>query len=151
MQFALSITIKRPRQQVLDLFDDHDRVKEWQPNLVSRTLISGQLGQVGCKTQMVFNTFGQRIEMTETVITRDLPDEFKAEYASNGVLNTARNIFIADTPDTCRWISENTFTFSGLRGIALKRVPESLYKGQTRTLMINFKRFAEREPQNSTK
>ncbi len=143
MKFALAITINLPRERVLEIFDDHDNVTKWQPNLVSRELLEGKLGYPGCRTRMVFNTLGQRIEMLETVISRDLPDEFRAEYSSNGVLNTARNIFIAQTPETTRWISENVFTFSGLKGVALKRVPEALYKSQTRSVMMEFKRYAE--------
>ena len=85
---------------------------------------------------------GRKIEMEETIITRNLPDEFSATYDTSGVHNIVVNKFYEDGSDKTRWVMENEFQFGGFMKLIGMLMPGSFRK-QTLDDMNRFKAFAE--------
>lgn len=141
MKYRTEITINLPRQQVTELFDDPDNLTQWQPTLVSFDHLTGEAGQPGAKSRLVYDQNGRTLEMVETITTRDLPDEFAGVYEAPGVKNRIVNTFVEENGKT-RWIAENTFEFSGFMRI-MAFFMRGAFPRQTREFMENFKRFAE--------
>ena len=142
MRYQLEIIIDLPRARVIELFDSFENLKEWQEGLISHEHFSGAPGQPGAKTKLLYHMGRRRVEMIETIITRDLPDEFSGAYDAKGVHNIVRNHF-HDQGDTTRWVLDSDFRFHGLMRLMSLFMPSRVFKNQTTKTMQAFKRYAE--------
>ena len=85
MKYTTEITINLPRTRVIELFDSTENMYKWQEGLKSFEHLSGEPGQEGAKSSMVYEARKGELPMTETIISRNLPDEFHALYEAKGV------------------------------------------------------------------
>lgn len=142
MQYTSEVIIDRPRQKVIELFDNPDTLHEWMPGLQEFEHVSGEPGQTGARSRLVFDRDGRTIEMVETIVTRDLPDTFVTTYETNGVWNRVANHFHEPQPGQTRWVAEHEFKFSGFM-----RVIGFIFRGsfpkQSQQDMERFKAYAE--------
>jgi hypothetical protein len=142
MNYTVEIDIDLPRDRVIELFDDPENLPRWQRGLVSFEHQSGEPGQPGATSRIVFQMGSRQLEMIETVTLRNLPEEFAGTYEAPGVHNIISNRFVELAPDRTRWISENEFRFSGfmkVMGVAMK----GTFPKQSLKYMQDFKAFAE--------
>ena len=63
----------------------------WINGLESFEHVSGEPGQPGAVSKLVFVNGRHQIELIETITERNLPDEFNGRYAWKGGQNTLRN------------------------------------------------------------
>jgi len=141
MKYTTEVTINLPRQRMIELFDDPANLSKWQPGLKSFEPISGQPGQPGAKSRLVYDMEGRIVEMIETVTVRALPDEFSGTYEAAGVWNGMVNHFYEDGNQT-RWVAEVDFRFSGFMAL-MSLFMGGTFRKQTRETMEHFKTFAE--------
>jgi hypothetical protein len=73
MKYSLSIQIDLPREKVVELFDNPENLKLWQPGFISAEHISGEKGHPGSKTRLNYKMGRREIEMIETITSRNLP------------------------------------------------------------------------------
>lgn len=99
-------------------------------------------GQKGAKSVLLYKMGNREVEMTETIINRNLPEEFEATYDAKGVSNVSKNKFIAFSDTTTKWINENEFRFTGIMSV-LSLFMQSAFKKQSMQFLENFKKFAE--------
>lgn len=85
---------------------------------------------------------GRKVEMIETIVSRNLPDIFTGTYDADGVHNIIENHFYVDGPTSTRWVMDTEFQFSGFMRIASKFMG-GLFRKQSMEFMNNFKEFAE--------
>lgn len=142
MKYTCELTINAPRERVIELFDNPDNLKKWQPDLVSFKHISGTPGQPGAKSELVYNMNGRKCEMVETVTERALPDRFCGTYDAKGCHNIIENRF-EDVGDQTRWTMVSDFRFSGMMRI-LGLLMRGSFPKYSRKMMNNFKAFVER-------
>jgi hypothetical protein len=142
MKYTCELNINIPRKKVIELFDNPDNLKKWQPELVSFEHMSGEPGQVGAKSKLRYKMGKREVDMIETITVRNLPDEFSGSYEAKGVFNTFINKFEAIDENTTRWWTESDFQFSGFMSIMSIFMGGAMRK-QTETMMNNFKQFAE--------
>ncbi len=142
MEYANEIIIDLPRDRVLELFDSTENLYKWQDGLQSFEHISGEPGQVGAKSKMLYDMDGRQVEMIETITSRNLPDEFSSTYEAKGVYNAVENLFYEEGPDKTRWVANHEFRFSGVMKIMAVAMRGSFPK-QTQKTMEAFKAFAE--------
>ncbi len=145
MKYTSRIVINRPRQRVVELFDDPENLPKWMAGLRSFEHISGEPGQPGAKSRLVFDQGDGSLEMIETVTRRDLPDEFAGTFETDGVCNSIVNRFVEDGPQSTRWISENEFRFEGFMRFAAFFM-QPLFWYQSKKFMRAFKQFVESSP-----
>jgi len=148
MKFTTEITVNVPRTRFIDLFDNPDNLKHWQPGLISFEPLSGTPGQPGAKSRLLYKMGSRDVEVIETITVRNLPDEFSATYGAKGVLSIHKNYFSAPTPKTTRWLAENDFQMSGFMKLMAWFMPGALKK-ETRKFMDLFKAFAENSGPNA--
>jgi len=141
MKYTIETTIDLPLDTVIALFDNQENMKHWQPELQSFEHLSGDPGQVGAKSRLLYKMGKREVEMIETITVRNLPDEFSGTYEANGVLNIQKNIFKEENGKT-HWISECEFRMSGFMKIMGWFMPGA-FKKQSRKYMDQFKAFAE--------
>ena len=144
MKYTTEIEINLPRERVIELFDNPDNLSKWQHELRSFEHLSGEPGQPGAKSKLIYKMGKREVEMIETVTKRELPDHFDGTYEANGVYNMQKNRFIDTGKGTTLWISESEFRFSGFMKV-MAFFMKGAFKKQTQKFMQQFKEFAESE------
>lgn len=142
MKYKVEIDIDLPRAKVIELFDSTENLYKWQEGLQSFDHVSGEPGQAGAKSRMVFKMGKREMEMFETITTRNLPDEFNGVYDAKGVHNVVMNRFVEVSPEKTRWESENEFQFSGFMKV-IGFLMKGAFPKQSMKYLTHFKDFAE--------
>jgi len=143
VDYTQHIDLDLPRDRVVALFDDPDNLPKWQRGLQSFEHLSGEPGQPGAKSRLVFQMGRRRVEMVETITRRDLPEAFDGTYDAKGVHNIVENEFTELGPDRTRWTSHNVFEMRGPMKLVGLLFGGSFRK-QSMKYMEDFKAFAER-------
>ena len=143
MKYRDELTLERPRDEVIALFDDTDNLFKWQEGLQAFEHVEGEPGHPGAVSHLKYQMGKRQIEMVETIIARDLPDQFIGTYEADGVYNEVANHFVAVSDTQTLWRCESTFQFSGFGMKLMALLMPFLFKSQTRKFMLNFKKFAE--------
>ena len=146
MKYTTEVTINLPRARVIELFDSTENMYKWQEGLKSFEHLSGEPGQVGAKSSMVYEARKGELPMTETIISRNFPDEFHALYEAKGVYNEMYNYFTEEEAGKTIWRTESVFRFRGLMAL-MAPFMKSAFTGNTLLNMAHFKSFAENEKQ----
>lgn len=141
MKYTIEVDINQPIDKVVSLFNDADNLKKWMDGLESYEHLSGTPGKEGAQARMVFQMGQRRIEMTETVLKNNLPEEYSGSYETKGVYNLQHNHFQPLVDNKTKYIAENEFKFSGW--MKLMGFASGPFKKQTLKYMNAFKEFAE--------
>ncbi|MGI9519635.1 MAG: SRPBCC family protein [Pirellulaceae bacterium] len=141
--YTIDVEINLPRDRVIELFDNPDNLFKWQTGLQSFEHLSGEPGQPGATSKLVYLNGKHRIELIETVTHRNLPDEFNGTYAWGGGKNTLVNRFIELGPDKTKWESTCEYEFSSLMLKLMGILFPGKFREQNLMFMRNFKAFAE--------
>lgn len=141
MTYTTEVIIDLPRLKVIELFDNTDNLHKWQLGLKSFEPISGEPGQEGALSKMVYEARKGDLEMTETITRRNFPDEFHCTYKARGVYNEMYNYFEVDGDKTL-WRTVNVFKFNGLMAF-MAPFMKSAFINNTLLNMERFKTFAE--------
>ena len=141
--YTVEIEINLPRDRVIELFDNPDNLFKWQTGLQSFEHLSGEPGQPGARSRLVYQNGKHRIELIETVTERNLPDAFSGTYEWNGGKNTLRNRFIALGPNRTRWESTCEYQFSSFMLKMMGFFTPGMFRKQNLKFLHNFKAFCE--------
>ncbi len=143
MKYTTEITIDLPRDRMIEIFDNPDNMQKWMEGLQEWENISGEPGTPGAQMRMKFLQGKREIDMVETIVARNMPDEFRVIYEAQGVKNWANNYFTVQGPNKTRWKAEHEFKFGGFMRLMSFFMPTSMFKKQTLKNMNDFKAFAE--------
>ena len=145
MKYTVSIEIALPRDEVIKKLDNQDHMKHWMRGLLDAELLSGEAGTEGARTNMRFKMGKREMEMVETIIKRNFPEEFHATYDTKGVHNIQRNYFIENDEKTkTTWKSDCEFQFASLGMKAMAFLMPGAFKKQSMKYAQDFKNFAEK-------
>ena len=144
MKYSNEVIINLPVQKVIELFDNPANLPKWQKGFISFEPISGTPGQPGAKSKLKYKMGKREIEMTETIIKRNLPAEFHGTYEAKGVYNRQKNFFTSVSENRTKWVSESEFKFSGMMRWMGWLMP-GLFKKQSQKYLDDFKEFSEKE------
>jgi len=114
MKLKFDITITANRANVWAAFDNQDNLTRWQPTLKSFTHVSGERGQPGAVSKLVYDRNGREIAMTETITERRAPDFLAGVYESDLGTVLIVNHFSAIDDNSTRWESWSNFRFRGV-------------------------------------
>lgn len=142
MKYSLTITIDKPVDQVIALFDNADTMKKWMEGLESFEPISGTPGEVGAKSLLKFKMGKREIEMVETITAKNLPEEFTGTYEAKGVFNIVKNSFEPLPGNKTKYSTEQEFQFKGFMKLMGLLMPGA-FKKQSMKYLQDFKAFAE--------
>lgn len=104
MEFSHEVVINKDREEVWKIFDNPDNLKKWQPTLKSFEPQSGQPGQVGATSKLIYEENGREIVLTETIKSRDYPQEFSGSYSSSHATNNLTNKFLTLDDGAMKWV-----------------------------------------------
>lgn len=142
MTYTSAVSIRLPRNRVVELFDSQENFWKWQQGLISFDHIEGTPGEPGAVSRLVYDMNGRTVEMTEKIVSKNLPDEFSFTYESKGVWNRCVNRFVVISPEETRWDMESEFRCSGFMKLMTLLAP-GMFRKQTLADMNRFKAFAE--------
>lgn len=146
MRYTLKREIDVPRDKVVEYFDNPDNLAKWQPSLVSMEHMSGEVGTPGAKTMLKYKMGKRNVEMIETIVRRDLPDEFTGTYEAKGVWNELINHFYEiDDGKRTLWEFETEFRCTKVVLKVMAFLRPSIFKDASAKNMQDFKDFAEAE------
>ncbi len=142
MKYTTEILIHLPRQTVVELFIQSDKLSEWQPGLKSFTHLEGTPGEEGARAELVYEGRKGDLVMTETIIKKQLPEQLHMIYRSRGVYNEVNNRFTEEEPGRTLWRIENMFRFRGIMRLLAPLMKQAFIQN-TMLTMDRFKIFAE--------
>lgn len=143
MKYTTEVRIRLPRSKVIALFDSTEHIHKWQPGLKSMEHVSGQPGQKGARSRMIYEGRKGDLEMTETITKRNFPGEFFTTYEAKGVYNEMCNYFVEEEANLTLWRTESLFKFRGLMAL-MAPFMKSAFTSNTLLSMERFRDFAER-------
>ena len=146
MKFTCSVTINKPRQQVVDLWQDPENLKHWQDGFVDFKHLEGDPGHIGAVSRMRYKIRNRDLELIETIQHIDLPNEMTAMYESKPMNNTMRNTFTMVNDTITRWDAEIHYT--EMNGFVVKMMAAlfpGMFKKQAQKWFDQFKAFAEEQ------
>jgi len=144
MKYSVSITIDKPVNEVVALFDNVDNMKKWMNGLESFEPLDGTPGEVGAKSRLRFKMGKREIEMIETITAKNLPEEFTGTYEAKGVFNIVRNSFEPLPGNKTKYTTEQEFQFKGFMKLMGLLMPGA-FKKQSMKYLQDFKAFAENQ------
>ncbi|WP_452598605.1 SRPBCC family protein [Pontimicrobium sp. MEBiC01747] len=141
MKFTCSVDINASIDKVQSIFLDTSTLKYYQDGFKSKTLISGNEGEKGSKSKIIY----EKLELIETILNNNLPEEFLALYEHKHMTNTMRVVFssIANN-DITRYTTEIEYiNFNGLFIKVIAKLFPGLFKKQVQKWLNQFKRYVE--------
>jgi len=144
LKYITEITINKPIDEVMKLFKNPEHLKFWQRGLKSTKLLKGESGKLGAKRKLHLNLEGRDIEMIETITKCELPKHWHARYTSEGLVSYQENYFESLDENKTYWKTTSRFEFHGYMRIVGRLLP-GIFKRRSKTVMQDFKKFAENE------
>ena len=146
MKFTCSVEINLPIEEVVRLYDNPDNLIEWQDGFVAIESISGNSGEEGAKSKMVYMMRDQEMEIIETIKVNNLPEEKTGEYAHKHMVNTMTTRFKEISAHITLYEADVEYTkFIGFVPKMMAFLMPGVFKKQTQKWLNQFKKFAERE------
>ena len=145
MKAIVEIIIDKPKERVVELFDNMDNLKKWQGGFIDYEDIDGIKGTKGARTRLRYEQKGKKIEMVETIISNNLPDEFIASFNVQGSESVIINKFFDEGPNRTKMYSNSDFKLKGFMKL-LAPLMKNQFKKQIQQDLANFKQFVELQP-----
>ena len=142
MHYKVEVLIDIPREKMIGIFDNPDNLNNWQPTFLGIEHIEGVQRTKGAKSRLRYTQGKGEMEMIETILVYNMPDEFSCTYEAKGVVNINKNYFYAEG-DKTRWVTDTDFQFTGFPMKLMGMLLPFMFKSQTNQMMQNFKTFAE--------
>jgi uncharacterized protein YndB with AHSA1/START domain len=142
MKFRHEIVIDADQASVWAVFDDPGNMQAWQPTLESFTRRSGQDGQPGAVTELVYDENGRKVTLIETVTERREPHFMAGTYESDVGNALIVNHFEDAGDGRTRWVMYGNHSFRGMFRLLGIFFAGSIRK-RNEDMMNNFKLYAE--------
>ena len=117
MKLKFESVIDADLDTVWAAFENPDNMPRWQQNLESFRHISGQAGQPGAISELVYDEKGKRVILKQTITERRQPDFIASTYESPMGKTLIVNHFEAIDDESTRWTAWCNFTFQGFMKI----------------------------------
>lgn len=144
MKYTCTIEINLPLKQVVQLWENEANFKDWQDGFKSIEHLTGTPNTKGATSRIILED-RQRIELLETIIVYNLPEEKTALYEHIHMTNSQTSRFKAIDSNKTLYTSEVDYLqFNGIMIKIMARLFPSKFKAQSQKWMQQFKEFAER-------
>lgn len=143
MEYTTTVEIDLPRNQFLEILTNEENMKHWMRGLVSYERLSANKNTEGARTAFKFKMGKREMNMVETILKVNFPEEFFVAYDSKGVHNVQKNYFEEKNGKTI-WSSKSEFKFDSFMMKLMAFLMPGLFKKQSRQYADDFKNFAEK-------
>lgn len=144
MKFKCQVDINKPLDKVVKLWQDPDNLKYWQEGFQRIEHLSGTAGQEGAQSRIYFQSGKRDMELLETIMKNDLPDEFVGKYEHTHMVNTMTNRFEKLTDHSTRYTADIHYTqFNGIMPKLMSFLFPGMFRKQVQKWLDKFKEFVE--------
>lgn len=148
MKLNFETVIDASLDAVWAAFDNPDNMPRWQQNLQSFKHVSGQPGQPGAVSELVYDEKGNEVVLTETITERRRPEFLAGTYDSPMGKTLIVNHFEVIDENTTRWKSWCHFAFKGYMKI-MSLFVSGVIRKRTEADMQRFKLMVETDQANA--
>jgi len=142
MKFNCTVTINQHIDKVVDIFSNPANLQYFQEGFKSKEHLSGIPGEKGATAKMTY----EKLELIETIIQNNLPEEFMAVYEHKHMTNTMKVNFVQLEPNKTQYNSEIEYTeFNGILIKIIAKLFPGMFKKQVLKWMNLFKSYAEKQ------
>lgn len=141
--YTVEIEIDLPREKVVELFDNPGNMYKWLKGLQSFECVSGEPGQPGTRSKLVYLNGKRPFEMTEIVTANNLPDPMDGRYEWSGGQDTVQNRFIELGPNKTKWESTCEYQCKGFMMKMVGFLNPGMFRKLSLDSLRNFKAFCE--------
>ena len=113
MKLRKEITINADHETVWRIFDDPEHTRKWQPELKSKTLLSGEPDQVGAKYELVYDHNGRDMRVVSTLTEIRKFEVATTVLESDWGQTTITYHFESISSNQTRWVLEIEYRFKG--------------------------------------
>ncbi len=106
MKFTCSVEIDLPVEKVVRPFDNDENLIEWQDGFIRIEHISAIPGESGAKSRIIFQTGKQKMELIETILVKNIPNEKTGLHEYKHMVNTMTSRFIAMGENKTRYVAQ---------------------------------------------
>ena len=143
MKYTCSVEINAPIEKVVALWENKEYFKKWQDGFESIQHLEGIPNTIGAKSRIVLQD-KMRIELIETIISINLPEEKTALYEHIHMTNTQISRFETTKNGKTLYKSEVEYIkFNGLMIKLMAKLFPGKFKKQSQKWMKQFKTFVE--------
>lgn len=114
MKYTTNIIIDKPVNELVDLYNNEENIYKWMKGLTKIERLEGIPGEEGSTSMIYFETGKRKMQMKETIITKNFPEELAVTYEAKGVWNKVITRF-EDADGKTNFINEQEFQFKGFR------------------------------------
>ncbi|GMN08744.1 hypothetical protein MTsPCn9_08000 [Croceitalea sp. MTPC9] len=144
MKYTCSIDIKLPIDMVSALWSNEAYFKEWQDGFQFIKHLEGEPNSVGAKSKILLQQGKRKVELLETILVNNLPEEKKALYEHIHMTNTQTTRFKKISENQTQYTSEVEYTkFNSFMPKLMAKLFPGVFKKQSQKWMRQFKAFAE--------
>lgn len=145
MKFTCTVDINQSLEKTVSLWENEANFKEWQDGFESIEHISGTPNTVGAKSKIILSG-KRRVELLETIISYDLPNEKTALYEHIHMTNIFTARFKALSENKTQYTCDIEYTkFNGFVIKLMARLFPNMFKKQSQKWLDQFKAFAEKQ------
>jgi uncharacterized membrane protein len=143
MKYTCSVEINLPINKVLALWENEANFKEWQDGFKSIEHLTGTPNTKGATSRIILQD-KQKIELLETIVVYNLPQEKTALYEHIHMTNSQTSRFEEINSKKTLYTSEVEYLqFNGIMIKIIARLFPSKFKAQSQKWMQQFKHFSE--------
>ncbi|MDP6359339.1 MAG: SRPBCC family protein [Planctomycetota bacterium] len=117
MTITLELILECPRDEVWRAFDSTENLHKWMKSLKSFEHLSGEPGQPGARSKVIFEENGRIIENIETITVRNKPGEFVGTYDNDYGQNLITQRFEVLGDSRTRWTGVTEMRLKGFMKI----------------------------------
>lgn len=144
MKYTCTIDLDLPLEKVIRLWENENHFDKWQDGFQSIELLEGEPGAIGAKSRIFFQHGKMTMELIETILSNNLPQEKKALYEHIHMTNTQTTSFESLSENQTLYISKVEYTkFNGFKPKLMAKLFPGMFKKQSQKWMKQFKAFAE--------
>lgn len=148
MKLKFETVIDASLDTVWAAFDNPDNMTRWQQNLESFNRLSGEPGQPGAVSELVYDEKGKKVVLKETITERRQPDFLAGTYKSPMGMTLIVNHFEVIDENSTRWTAWCNFTFQGIMKIMSLFIAGKI-RERTEGDMERFKLMVETDQANA--
>jgi hypothetical protein len=141
MKYGIKLTINKGRAEVWDWFDSVENLNKWQPTLTEFKHENGEAGPPGAISRLKYRERNKDYEMTETITSRNKPEEFSGIYEMKGTKNPIKKITEFREHQT-KWELDSEVEFGGIFKI-MSPLMKGMIVRKTKTDMNCYKDLVE--------
>ena len=143
MRYSVSNVVNKSLDEVVAKYEDPNGMFEWMEGLKKVELLSGEQGEVGAKTKLVFEHKGKEMELEETILEKEMPSRMKFAFVSSMGYSETEIVLEKVSDTSVKQINNSYFELKGFMKI-MGPLMKGMFKKQSLKYLNNFKEWAEK-------